>query len=1064
MLCVIRCASDVVFVPPPPKVTKTPVVFAEENGTRGIKPIGLEKFLTACALNNSSLWCASQALFRNGVLVPRSKLSTAVVEQRIRAMSHLYPVNDKICSFGAAMHERDMNLRGFHALGDDESIARLWASLFLLDDNVKGWDVSKRAMCWTPAVPGTVFVPYLDLDEQGLELEFDRVWTTRVSPTIKIIQRELEAIAPGQTPVIFFNYRPVGELFKYSFHVHWPTLGVENIMQWKEFLAEIPDMPKKLVWKQTGNGWEVKEDDKIPIFDRAVYSGRRQLFRGPFCGKNEDANAVMVPCFMQQVNGKWEPHKKTFDHTAIVKAILNARIAKWPTGLIMLNFLQGSQAPPAFPVGRAPPAPAESAQPATPAPLTDFIMPFLIAKVLPQWQQRRHKDMLGMRARGAVVPVENLRLSNNEAGRGIGIRFLRIEGDTFCETDEKHVHTKNQHAVGIKIDLSKCTIAQTCFACGQGAVSQIYCFLHTGNRIDIVKEEAAKFTAISFWAPSKNSYQLLLDYFADQFLLQRALRTVWVYDKASCVWRTDVGGNMVVGGMIDELNERHVRYLKAYKDLVIEKQIRARNRSRPEDSVEGAEEFLLKVHGEARKFMMKNTPFVNMNPTARGRVIEDLRSYNVHQEAREMNKSPHLIPMKNKKYVNVFTGEMGDMGPEHLFTSCVNAEMINDTEEMSIIDRLFEEISTGDHEKMIYLKRISAYCLTFLVHDRKFYVLWGVGHNGKGMLKEFIMELSKGPEGFDSRAKNLLQSFWSFRGNSQQGSENASPESHELQNKSFLYTDDISPVPLDTNKLKRVVGAEEQSGRGLYGKPVDIKPRGKVMWTTNFPPLGPGEDNAYWERCILVKMRTKYVPLSLGVDPKKYRFEKNHARYLSLLEYKDAFFTVCVQELVKYYQSLAWDPVKRQPAVLGSFPLPPSVEVTMAEARAEQLPLACFLRDYTVAEKEPLRCVRVEELFKNYIFYLENINDLKTRRSTTQGNFVQLLATALDRCVTHGIVECVRLVKQVVPVMKSYNNPLGSNPVARDEHEGEAGAGAGGGYVEGSYLDRALAPTGSGVP
>ena len=954
-------------------------------------------------MNNSALWLNSQSLGYYGVLVPRSKLKTNGIEQRIELLSAHYPINNSCHAMGVAVHETT-TIRGFHAIGDDVDIATLWANLFTLECNIRGWDVQANCMCWTAMAPTTVYVPYLDIDERDQEGQFHRVWTTRVQPTIGIIHRALAQKVDGLRTVIFFNCRADGKLFKYSFHIHWPQIGVDNIMKWKSFLLQLTDLPKKLVWTLQEEKWVVKEDPKTPIFDPAVYSGRRQLFRGPFCGKNGKLDAVMLPCVLRQVDGIFEFHKKHFSTQEIIDSILAARIARSARGLAMLEFGCSIPAAPHTPVVREPaddisiPVPEEDRD----CPLVKFITPLFLNSILPKWQLKRHRDLMKAPAAGAVVPVRNLVLGKNSIGRRPGERYYSVVGDTYCEMDEAHVHTRSANVIGIVVNFFKCTIRQSCFACGKHG--EEFFFLHSKNRIEIVSEGESKFTSMCHWAPCSAPHQILLDYYRELFVQQRVTRSLWVYDRACCVWRTDVAGNMVIGNLVDELNDIHHGYLKKYKNSIVSKQLRAVETKFPEPNSperKTAEERILKG---ARKFMSDNTPFLRVSPTTRGKLVDELKGYPIFNEIQEMNPFAHYIPMKNRKYVNVFTGEVNDMERQHYFTSCVNAEFTTDEGDIKEIEDLFVEISTGDSQKCVYLKRICGYCFTFLVHDRKFYVLIGGGHNAKGLLKQFIMNISKGPEGFDSRAKNLQQNFWTDRANANQGSEAATPEGFELQNKTFLYTDDIASVPTDNHKLKRCVAAEETSGRGLYGKPVDIRVRGKIMWTTNYDTAGPGEDIAYWERISIIPMLTKYVEHG-PVNPLAFRFRKNHARYLALLEKLDAFFTIAVRELTAYYQSLDWDPMHKQPASLGSFPLPPSVQKKIHEARAQRFPLAAFVREYTTKTNESKDFVKLEELFANYITYLDNINEIKMKRETTQSKFEQLMATSMDMPCTKSVFE-----------------------------------------------------------
>jgi len=1007
-------------------------------GKRGIAPLGIEHILDGCGLNNPSLWSTARPILSYGLLCPKAKLKTALVEQRIDMIAHLYPMTNMNRALGVAVHERDGNLRGFHLIGDDEDIAAMWTSFFTYENSLHGWDVPRKAMCWTAMAPGAAYVPYMDLDEQGMQSDFHRVWTQRVAPTISCIQRALGGMVNQDEreidvkPLVFFNSRCTGELWKFSFHVHWPTLGVAEIGEWKQFLLSIVEMPRKLKWTNVGGVWNVGEDPKTPIFDPAVYGGRRQLFRGPFCGKSDNGEAVLLPCAMQQTAGGEYAHvAKSYTVAQIKDYILKARIARWADGLTMLKFNL-----PVFPV-RVPLVESE----VLPSPilptlrqdndgslkhLNDFVLPFFHLFILPRWQAMRKREASRLRTAGAVVPTNNIKIVHMTPHQfKPGCIFMAVAGDTFCCLDAAHVHTQSAAPIGLLVDFVRCTIEQTCYACGSqlragspGAVSDKFCFLHANNRIEICTESDSAFTGISFWVPTKSPYQLLLDYFSDLFVFQRSCKTLWVYDKVFRVWRTDAGGNGVVGGLIDELNERHVKYLQCYKKIVIQKQNNSFTRMNPTATQEEVEAFSVRIHSEARKFMQKNTPFIVLNSAARGKVLDDMKSYHIHNEIAKMNCVPNYIPMKNGKYVDVFTGEVADMEASHYFTSCVNAEIIPLGEETERLERWFLEIASGEVEKGIYLKRFAGYCFTFLVHDRKFLLLKGTGKNAKGAWKEFIMKISKGPEGMDSRAKNLLQNFWDKRGNANTSPENATPESYELNNKTFLYTDDIMPIPLDTNKLKRVVAGEDGSGRGLYGKPIDIQSQGKVVWTSNFDSDGPGEDNAFWERQVIVPMLTKYVGKGEVVDEKNYRFAQNHVAYTELLELRDAFFTVVVAELVKYYKGLPWDAVKRAPSELSAFPLPESVVKYNQEARARALPLAGFMKDYTRPELYPMNFCKVEDAFESYMIYLENLNEARAKKETTLNSFTKLLAIALDVNVERGYIQGRAMHKKIISTKK----------------------------------------------
>ncbi len=1041
---------------PSGRTGKVKFVFTDEQRLLGFSPIGTEAILDAIGMNNVSLWCTSQVLLNHGVLVPRTKLTTNAIEGRINAISSHYPISNSIHAMGVAIHETT-TMRGFHIIGDDLNIAAMWANMFNYECNVKGWDVAAKCMCWTAFPPASVYIPYLDLDERDQEGNFDRVWRTRVQPTIAIIHGALKAKVPDAKTVIFFNNRRDKDgLWKYSFHIHWPDVCVDNIMKWKEFLLSLSELPRKVLWTCKQGVWTVRPDDKTPIFDPAVYSGRRQLFRGPFCGKFGQLDATMLPCTLKLVDGVYEFQRKVYAVNEMIVHILSARIAKSPEGLAMLHFGTAITRPLPLTPAAEPEGDLQisALEDVKDCPLTNFVAPIFLNFILPAWQQKRREDLMKSRCRGAAVP-EKIVLTKNTKGRKPGERFYAVAGDTFCEMDDAHVHTKNPSVIGVVVDFFKATIRQSCFACGTRG--PVYFFLHANNRVGIATEHESQFTGMQYWAPCASPHQFLLDYYSDSFVQQRVTRTLWAYEHESRVWRTDTNGNMVVGGLIDDLNRRHGAYLRMYKAHILDRQIDRLDRTDPEEAKEQEK----KLKDQARKFMKDNTPFMAITATTRGKIIDELRSFQIHREVAEMNSFDHLVPMKNGKCINVFTGEVCDMERHHFFTSCVDAEICTEVDDIKEIKALFQEISTGDAEKCLYLKRICGYCFTFLVHDRKMYVLLGSGSNAKGMLKQFVMDISKGPEGFDSRAKNLQQNFWADRGNINVGSESATPESYELQNKTLLYTDDIAPVPMDNNKLKRIVAAEASSGRGLYGKPVDIKVRGKVMWTTNFQPAGPGEDIAYWERLSMIPMLAKYLETG-AIDALNFRFRKDHARYLMLLEKKDAFFTIVIRKLIKYYRSLPWDTSRQRPATLPAFPLPRSVRKAVDEARARRFPLAAFVKEYTCKTTDSKEYMKLDDLFPNYITYLDNINELKAKRETTQSQFQELMATSMDMLCVGGIFEGYRMTKQVMATKRSHfddapredsYNPL---PHADLPHFPRR--------PEGFYLDRALPPAQTTTP
>jgi hypothetical protein len=574
------------------------------------------------------------------------------------------------------------------------------------------------------------------------------------------------------------------------------------------------------------------------------------------------------------------------------------------------------------------------------------------------------------------------------------VRILKVAGDTYCETDGSHYHSRNPNTISLCVDLHKCLIWQNCFACG--SMGPKYHFLHSGNKIAVKSADECKVTHEEFFHPIDNVHSFLLQYYCELFRFHQPTESLYVLDTDHTVWRTGTSANSVVGKLFDLLNSRYTNYIQERRTAIFEKEwarYLASHSSESEDAKAKKKESLI---NDGRKFINKFKSIASVSATARSKLIDDLRNFPVKYRVPDMNAFPHVIPMKNLQAYDVFTGETHEFKSHHLFTGIVGAELSSDVQDIKVINDWFLEIATGDQEKATYLKIISGYMMTFLLHDRKFYVLKGTGKNGKGIHKQFLVSILSGARNTEARWKALNQAFWEKKANSNTSAEAPSPEAHGMLNKTLFYTDDIERVTIDAGKVKRVVAGEVMSGRGLYSKPVVIEPKGKILWTTNHTIDLPGNDNAAWERFSQIDYNTKYVEKPEQVDLAHYKILQNDVAVQDLLQKTDAFFTVCVRELTRYYRSLPFNNLTGQPVTLSHFPVPVSINFAKAEARSQQLPLANFIRTYTAPVLEPLMYAEITDMFSAYINFLDLENERRVRNETTQTSFVRQLATSLE--------------------------------------------------------------------
>lgn len=971
---------------------------------KGFSPVGVKGVLESCGQAKAHLWQRSKTFFMYGVLFFRANISTKTAGTVIDSISKVYPMHDggrRMCAIALA---RDQNIRGSYLIGDIEDVVRFWADLWSGVIAMPHFNVVADSICWTGLPGGGYFIPYLDFDEVGPHDGLTAIFTERVEPCVLLIFKALMEKNPEVDLQMYYCRRPSDKfpgMFKYSFHVHFHNCLVWDILGFKDFIKAIPGIPLARAWSRNADGdYVVTEEQGSVMFDTAVYGGQNQIFRGPFCGKGGLASALLVAGEVDRGDDGicfFVPDTTSSVAELIYKARISCpkqtNVEHVP--LTIVDF--GSSASVNAPVRSAsslasPPAAAGF----DPSPLHTFMAPAITAYVLPAWQRYRHELLLKAGQCGATVSHSNIEVVSCKSDpNNRNILFYKIRGDSFCMTDGNHFHSRSDNVISVVIDLFKCCVWQGCFACGTR--SEKFYFLHgPDNTIAIRTKAESEMTRDNCFRPSPNYHQVLLTFYTENFVHDHELDIIWAFNRETKTWTKEAAASGIVVGMITELNANYVEYIRDRQIQIAELEVARYRITAPDASAEDVRAMTNKLNKDGRVFILKNNAIIKVNAQGRAKVIEELRHANVPQVVDCMNPNPRLIPMKNGKTYDVFTGEESPIRRDSYFTSLLDAEITCDHDDLNVIRDWFAEIATGDMQKNNYNKIIAAYLMTFFTHDRKFIVIRGVGKNGKGMFKQFILSILGGTQSTGPRWKAFNQLFWEKKSNSNGNAESASPEAWGMANATAFYTDDMERVMLDAGKIKRVVAGEAFSGRPLFGKPCTIMPRGTIFWTTNFLMDLPGGDNAAWERFECIDFNTKYVENPALVNPAEFRFLQNNVRYTELLTKKDAFFTIAMHTLTAYYKSLPKDPMTGSPALLASFPIPPSMKLAKRAARAQQLPLANFINTHTIPSDQPLSFPTVDTMFEMYMIFLDNGNERRIRGATTLMSFVRELLTSLE--------------------------------------------------------------------
>ena len=937
------------------------------HGELGFRPLGAKKVLDNMGINNNKHWRKNATVLGYGLLTTdKPSIATAVCQEA--------PISRGVQQVSAVLIDTHRETRACtrYIVGDAEDIARFWA------DGVswRQWDPTQYGISWCGLNSAAWAVPYMEIEEtndtlQGLNL----IWP-RVEITIEQVTRELAKLTED-TPefLILYAAEVDGEKTKHCFHIHIPNFICQHIYEWRVFLSNIPVPRKK----------EGEDLTTAPIYDLASYG---RPLRGPFCGRKGRPDSIFVP---SEFFRRRDPATDVFSYERKqvecdkASVILKTRIAVPCISSLYTQILFNVNVERVIGVNTVVVDPCDHSA------VLDFLSPIIEKSVIPLWQQHRAKEARGLvSTRGCSVPTANLS-SVLQPVRSI-VHKYEVKGDTYCEMSPEHFH-ENGAQITCCIDPYTATIWQECSECK--VRGKPYSFL-LDNEVAICSP--TELTSNKHIMPVKDKFHsFLLSYYHDMFLCTKLSAAKLVYDEASGIWVEGDRGNAIVGELADNLNRRYRRYVSQIHTEWMNRKLNARTeilvqQGLPHEDYQKAKDEEMDI---AKKALKDIGPFMTINTQHRSKFITDMRVYQCSMQIEDTDPLTHLVPMKNGECYNIYTGECRKIQKTDYFTSVCNAELSRDVAAMKLIEEWFNEVACGNADMVLVLKRVAAYLMTMQTHDRKFYVLQGNGKNGKGVFKEFISRILLGAGSSPPRMGVLPHTYWETTRNA--NSENASPMTMTLLNKTMYYTDDMPRISIASGRLKSLVAHEVASGRPLYGDVIKFRPKGKVLWTTNAHAGLQGEDNASWERYVLLMFMCKYVDDDRAVD--QWRIKQDRVRMDAILDETDAFFTVTMRTLTQYYQSIT-DPGAETPRALGPLPIPNSLTIIRKAARHRELPLARFV-DTILTPADQNYC-SVGSAFDAYLTFLERENESVHRKKTTLQVFEDLLNAAMDISIRDG--------------------------------------------------------------
>jgi putative DNA primase/helicase len=289
--------------------------------------------------------------------------------------------------------------------------------------------------------------------------------------------------------------------------------------------------------------------------------------------------------------------------------------------------------------------------------------------------------------------------------------------------------------------------------------------------------------------------------------------------------------------------------------------------------------------------------------------------------AAAFDSHPYLINCTNGT-LDLRTFELLPHDRTKLITKVVACEYDPDAEAPEFLE--FLETVQPDRKIRAFLQRSIGYSLLGVVRERAFWILYGIGNNGKSIFLILFIKLLR-----DYASGTTANSIMARKG-SQIPNDIA-----RLKGQRFVIVPETQEdEKIDAALVKALSAGDTITARFLFGEFFDFQFTGKLWIATNNKPVITDRSKGFWDRVIV-------VPFAQDIPPDKVI--KSDDLIANLLAEAPGIFAWAVQGCRDYFE-------------LDSLDVPAEIQNQIDSYRGEQDPIAQFLES---------RCVTYEQARSN---------------------------------------------------------------------------------------------------
>ncbi|MBD8052038.1 DNA primase family protein [Limnohabitans radicicola] len=241
----------------------------------------------------------------------------------------------------------------------------------------------------------------------------------------------------------------------------------------------------------------------------------------------------------------------------------------------------------------------------------------------------------------------------------------------------------------------------------------------------------------------------------------------------------------------------------------------------------------------------------SLNATSLANAVTLLKGQpGVEIHTHELDANPMLLGLKNGQCMDLGTGMVFDMEPNHLVTKTVGCEF-DPYAPCPQWQTFLLDVFQNDHDLIDYLQQWVGYCLTGSIAEQQILFAYGLGANGKSVLFSVLAEM------FGTYAITAPVDTFMLNGNE-------GPKSYLLARlagaRFVLANETADGQRLAENTIKELTGGETIAAAHKYGHVFEYRPNFKIAIVGNHKPVIRGTDTGIWRRLHMLPFNRTFAP------------------------------------------------------------------------------------------------------------------------------------------------------------------------------------------------------------